>query len=167
LIWPSPYRDTLTINLSASALSVQVKPVLETVNNPALEHFESNPLRDEKVLRAPETTKHIEEDPETGCLNIRTRVDFGHYFYSSCETAIDFTTDQILSIHPNEPASAKSTSWHNVTMQQGLIRTSLESRYEMTCTENHYFIKSLWRAREDGDCFFEKEFDHKIKRNLI
>ncbi|MEJ2255659.1 MAG: CocE/NonD family hydrolase [Woeseiaceae bacterium] len=167
LIWPSPYRDTLTINLSASTLSLPVKPVLETVNNPALEHFDSDSLRDEKVLRAPETRKHLEEDSETGYLNIRTRVDFGHYFYSSCETEIDFTTDQLLSIHPKEPTSAKSTSWQNVTMQQGLIRTSLESRYEMTCTENHYFIKSVWRAWEDEDCIFEKEFDHKIKRNLI
>ena len=100
-------------------------------------------------------------------LNIRTVVDYGHYFYPSRETSIDFTTEQSLDIHPGKPDSASSRAWHNVKMQHGKLKTALHGFYEMTCSEQRFFIRARWRAWADQECVFEKEFDHEIERRLV
>ena len=167
LIWPSPYRDTLSIHLSESRLSLPVKSSLDAISNPALEEFDPGVIPEGKELRPPQTKKSITEDPQTGKSQIKTEIDYGHYFYPSCETEIDFKIDQLVSIHPDDPNSATSTNRHYVKMQQGEIATALESRYEMTCSDSQYFIRAEWRAFEGNECIFNKTFDHKIKRNLI
>lgn len=167
LIWPSPHRDTLTIELSESHLNVPVKPELENVDNPALQCFVSEPLQVETELRPMQTSKRYFEDTQTGTTHIETSIDYGHYFYPSCETGIDFTVEQQLSIHPGKAGSAKSINRHRVKMQQGETSTALECRYEMTCSNSKYFIKAAWFAWESGNCIFKKEFDHEIQRNLI
>lgn len=167
LVWPSPRRSALTIDLAASGLKLPQKPVLEPIDNPALEPFDAEPRSNDRELRPCATRKRVEENPETGRLAISTRVDYGRYFHASCETEIDFVTDQSLSIHPDDPTSATSTSWHHVTMRHGEIETALASRYEMTCSESHFFIKAAWRALEGEECIFEKTFDYEIERNLV
>jgi hypothetical protein len=52
-------------------------------------------------------------------------------------------------------------------MRHGEIETALASRYEMTCSESHFFIKAAWRALEGEECIFEKTFDYEIERNLV
>ena len=83
------------------------------------------------------------------------------------QTGIDFRTEQLLSIRPDDPTSATSTAWHHVKMKQGEIETALASRYEMTCSESRYFIKANWQAWEGEACIFEKSFDFEIQRNLV
>ena len=167
LVWPSPRRSALTVDLAASELKLPVKPVLEPIDNPALQPFDAVPRSNDRELRPCATHKRVEENPETGCLDIRTSVDYGHYFYASCQTGIDFRTEQLLSIRPDDPTSASSTARHQVKMKQGEIETALASRYEMTCSESHYFIKANWQAWEGAACIFEKSFDFEIRRNLV
>lgn len=167
LIWPSPYRDTLTIRLSESRLSLPVKAVLGESVPSSLQAFESGPSQHEKELRTPRTTKSISDDPQTGESIIKTEVDYGRYFYPSCETEVDFRLEQQLRIHPENPNSAVSLTRHDVKMQQGKIATALESRYEMTSSSSEYFIKAVWRAMAGNDCIFEKKFNYEIKRNLV
>jgi hypothetical protein len=167
LVWPSPRRSVLTIDLAASDLKLPLKPVLEPIDNPALEPFDAEPRSNDRELRPCATRKRVEENPETGRLAISTRVDYGRYFHASCETEIDFVTDQSLSIHPDDPTSATSTSWHHVTMRHGEIETALASRYEMTCSASHYFIAATWQAFEGEACIFERTFDLEIERNLL
>jgi len=167
LIWPSPYRDTLSVHLSESRLSLPVKTSFDAIANPALEEFDSGFIEEGKELRPPKTKKSTATESQTGTSQIKTTVDYGHYFYPSSETEIDFKIDQLLSIHPDDPNSAVSTTWHYVKMQQGEIATALESRYEMTCSSGQYFIKAVWRAWESKKCIFKKTFDHRINRNLI
>ncbi len=167
LIWPSPYRDTLTFVLAKSQLKLPIKAELEQVDNSALRPFEADGLPEETELRPPRTTKEYQHDKQTGITHIKTVIDYGHYFYPSCATEIDYLIEQHNSIHPQDPCSAKSINRHEVKMQQGDTHTALESHYEMTCSENRYFIKAVWRAWEGETCIFEKEFDHSIRRHLI
>ncbi len=167
LIWPSPERGTLTIALSSSQFMLPVKPALETVDNPALQPFDGTPMPEEDVLRPPHTSKTVTEDPETGHRLIETSIDYGHCFLHSCATSIDFTVDQRVSIHPDEPCSAISTNCHRVTMQQGETLTRLQAYYEMTCSESRFYIKARWQAWEADACLVEKEFNHAIQRHLL
>ncbi len=167
LIWPSPYRDTLYLQLSESRLSLPCSTSLEKNNNPALTEFDPKELPTGKVLRRGNTKKTIQEDPETGFIKIRTETDYGHHWHRSCDTDIDFTIDQLLSIHPDDPNSAKSETTLQVKMKQGETETALDSHYEMTSSQQHYFIRATWRAWAGGECIFERHFDEKIERKLI
>ncbi len=167
LIWPSPFRDTLCLQLSESWLSLPCSTSLAENNNPALGEFDPEELPASKVLRRGGTQKTIQADPETGFVNIRTETDYGHYWHRSCDTEVDFTIDQLLSIHPDDPNSAKSETALQVKMKQGETETALDSHYEMTSSEQHFFIRASWRAWAGDECIFEKHFDEKIERKLI
>jgi len=167
LIWPSPYKDTLSIQLSESRLCLPHKPSLAENKNPALDEFDAGLISEGTELRAARSEKNILDDSQSTEMLIKTKIDYGRYFYKSCETDIDFITEQILSIHPEDPNSAKSVTILDVKMQQGETNTALKSRYEMTSSDDHYFVKATWQAWEKGSCIFEKNFDEKIKRNLI
>jgi hypothetical protein len=118
-------------------------------------------------LRPGRSKKNILEDPQTGEVKIRTLTDYGHHWHRSCDTSIDFTIDQLQSIHPDDPNSAKSETTLNVKMQQGETETALKGHYEMTSSSQHYFIRARWQALENKNCIFEKSFDEKIRRHLV
>ena len=167
LIWPSPYRDTLSLELSGCRLSLPCSTSLAENNNPALSVYDPGEISKNAELRPGSTKKSILEDSETGELKIRTQTDYGHHWHSSCETGVDFTIDQLLSIYPDDPNSAKSETRLKVKMQQGKTETALQSYWEMTSSDKHYFIHAKWQAWEGDGCVFEKCFDEKIERYLI
>lgn len=164
LIWPSPFKDTLSLELSGCRLGLPCSTSMVENKNPALAAYNRQEVSTDKELRPGQTRKSIQEDTLTGVQKIRTQTDYGHHWYRSCDTSIDFTIDQLLSIHPDDPNSAKSESQLEVKMQQGEIETALHSHYEMTSSSEHYFIRATWQAWEAGQCIFEKHFDEKIRR---
>ena len=167
LIWPSPYKDTLCLELSECHLSLPCSSSVNKNNNPALDEFDQDAISKDVELRPGRSKKSILEDQKTGEVKITTQTDYGHYWHGSCDTGIDFTIDQVLSIHPDDPNSAKSETTLQVKMQQGETETALTGHYEMTSSSQHYFIRARWQARENDRCIFEKCFDEKIRRNLI
>jgi putative CocE/NonD family hydrolase len=167
LIWPSPFKDTLKLELVGSHLSLPCSASNELNSNPALNEFNQEIVSNGKVIRQGSSSKTILDDKTSGELKIRTLTDYGHHWHRSCDTSVDFSIDQLLSIHPDDPDSAKSETTLEVKMQQGELQTALSGFYEMTSTSRHYFIKAKWRTFENDKCIFEKHFDKKIKRDLI
>ena len=167
LIWPSPYRDTLTLELSECHLSLPCSSSINKNSNPALDAFDQDVVSTGMELRPGRSEKHIAEDRHTGEVKISTQTDYGHHWHRSCDTSIDFTIDQLLSIHPDDPSSARSETTLNVKMKQGETETALKSHYEMTSSSQYYFIRAKWQAYENDACIFEKCFDEKIGRKLV
>ena len=167
LIWPSPFKDTLKLELSGCWLDLPCSISLAENHKPALDVFDPGEISTGRELRPGSTNKRILEDPETGEVKIRTKTDYGHHWHESCDTEIDFTIDQVFSIHPDDPNSAKSEATHRVKMRQGKIETALQSHYEMTSSGTHYLVKATWQALEADQCIFERHFEEKIERNLI
>ena len=167
LIWPSPYRDTLYLELSGCHLSLPCSSSIEKNTNPALDEFDQEVVSTGVELRSGSSKKSVVEDQQTGEVKIRTLTDYGQHWHRSCDTSVDFTIDQSMSIHPGDPNSAKSETTLHVKLQQGETETALNSHYEMTSSDQHYFIKATWQAWENDRCIFEKFFDEKIRRNLI
>lgn len=167
LIWPSPYKDTLRLELSECHLSLPCSSSIDNYKNPALDEFDQEDISTGMELRPAHSKKSILKDHQTGEVTIRTLTDYGHLWHRSCDTSVDFTIDQLMSIHPDDPNSAKSETTLKVKMQQGEIATTLKSHYEMTSSSQHYFIRATWQALENDHCIFEKCFDEKIRRNLI
>ena len=167
LIWPSPYQDTLSLELSECHLSLPCSSSIDNYKNPALDEFDQEDISTGTELRPAHSKKSILKDHQTSEVTIRTLTDYGHLWHRSCDTSVDFTIDQSMSIHPDDPNSAKSETTLQVKMQQGEIKTTLKSHYEMTSSSQHYFIRATWQALENERCIFEKCFDEKIRRNLI
>ncbi|MBT8069071.1 MAG: CocE/NonD family hydrolase [Gammaproteobacteria bacterium] len=167
LIWPSPFKDRLYLELSECRLSLPCPASVIENTNPALSDHDPDKLPASLELRPGHTRKTTREDPETGELKIRTETDYGYHWHRSCDTGVDFTINQLLSIHPDEPNSAKSEATLRVKMQQGDTETALRSHYKMTSSSQHYFIRATWQAWEGENCIFEQQFNEKIERNLI
>ena len=167
LIWPSPCQDTLYLELSECHLSLPCSTSINKNSNPALDEFDQEVVSTGVKLRAGSSEKSVVEDQQTGEVKIRTLTDYGHHWHRSCDTRVDFTIDQLLSIHPDDPNSAKSETTLQVKMQQGETETALKGHYEMTSSSQHYFIRARWQALENDLCLFEKCFDEKIRRNLV
>jgi hypothetical protein len=157
----------LTLQLAESRLSLPCSTSHEMNNNPALAEFDPKTLSATRVLRSGRTQKTIKEDPETGIVETRIKTDYGHLWHRSCDTEVDFTIDQRLSIHPDDPNSARSETALKVKMTQGKTKTALNSHYEMTSSQQHYFVRATWQAWADDECIFERKFDEKIERMLI
>ncbi|WNC72743.1 CocE/NonD family hydrolase [Thalassotalea psychrophila] len=164
LIWPTPIKNKLTLALEQCCLMLPNKQHLIPTNNPALADVSGSDLYLGEEIRAGKSTKSIDANQKTGTLLTTTDIDYGCYFHPSCETKIDFTVKQILSIHPNRPNSAKSKSYFNVSMEQGDVITSLKGQYEMTSTVEYYAIRVKWQAYIEKTCVFEKDFDQQIVR---
>ena len=167
LIWPSPFRDTLYLELSQCRLRLPCLPSPGASSNRFLAAFDPAEISNAVVQRAGSTKKWMREDPDTGAMEIRTATDYGRYWHRSCDTQVDFTIDQLLSIHPDDPNSAKSATKLRVKMRQGQIETSLQGEYEMTSSSGHYCVGARWRAWEGDECIFERRFDETIERNLV
>lgn len=167
LIWPSPFNNTLNLELSGCKLSLPCSTSSKTNSSPALDGYSSKVTPNGKELRPGQTKKRILEDPVTGVQTIRTEIDYGHHWHQSCGTSIDFTLDQLLSIHPDDPNSAQSETRLHVKMQQGNVETELQGYYRMTSSQQHYFVHATWLARATGERVFEKSFDEKIERHLV
>lgn len=167
LIWPSPGRDTLSLQLSDCSLRLPLKSSPGVNCNPALEEFVQVKGTAEKELRPESSKKNIFEHEHNGELQIETRVDYGDLYIRSSQTEIDFTLHQLMTIHPDDPNSARSTTELNVIMQQGDTATALKGRFEMTSTDSHFRVVANWQAWQGSDCIFERDFDVAIKRNLV
>lgn len=167
LIWPSPFNDTINLELSGCHLSLPCSPSPVENSNPALEAYEPGEFSSGLELRPGHAKKSILVEPGTGEMKIKTETDYGKHWHRSCDTSVDFTIDQLLSIHPDKPDSAKSETKLRVKMQQGETETALQSHYVMTSSNQHYFVRATWQALEGGRCVFEKRFDEKIRRKLI
>ncbi len=109
----------------------------------------------------------VHKDYQTGISTLETYDDFGRQFFTSSQSEIDFTIHQSLSIHPEDPHSAKNDIHLCVDMGREGWQTSLEARYVMTCDAGHFYIKAHWQACHDKEVIFEKSFDEVIKRHFM
>ena len=122
---------------------------------------------DGQVIRAPSSKRVVHRDYKTGVSTLETVEDFGCQFINSSQSEIDFTIKQSMSIHPQDPLSAKNDLRLSVDMGRDGWRTAIDAHYVMTCDAKYFYIQAHWKACCDDDVIFERSFDETIKRNYM
>lgn len=165
LIWPCGEDATLT--LYPSRCSVTVPLNMSPTPSDLVPDYDSPVTFAGDLLRAPGSKRVVHRDYKTGTHILETYEDFGRQRFASCASEIDFIIEQAMSIHPQDPLSAKNAIHLCVDMGREGWRTGIEADYEMTCDASHFYIKAHWTARVEDKVIFEKSFDETIKRNYM
>ncbi len=165
LIWPCAEDATLTLQPSLCSVNLPIN-LSQTPSN-HIQDYDSEVSFNGHVIRESNSQRVVEKDYKTGVTTLKTLDDFGQQFYTSAQSEIDFAIEQSLSIHPQDPLSAKNEIHLKVEQGHDNWRTGIEARYTMTCDAEHFYIQAQWKASCDGNTIFEKGFDEVIKRNFM
>lgn len=165
LIWPCAEDATLTLYPSQCSVSI---PLNDSPVASELVPSYDKPVRfDGQVMRAPSSKRVVHRDYKTGVSTLETVEDFGCQYFNSSQSEIDFTIEQSMSVHPQDPLSAKNDLRLCVAMGRDGWRTAIEAHYVMTCDAKYFYIQAHWKACCDDDVIFERSFDETIKRNYM
>ncbi len=165
LVWPSAESTRLTVFPQACELIVPTNP---TPQESELVPDYAKPLEaNGEQRRQGDCQRVVHRDYKTGMTHLETNDDFGCWYFNSADTEVDFKVNQTLSIHPDNPLSAKNQLALSVAMGREGWRTGLEGVYTMTCDETYFYVKVQWKATCDGQVVFEKQFDNAILRQYM
>jgi len=169
MLWPSPRPVTLEITTGASRLSLPVRPK-DTASDPM-------PI----ALLKDRVRKRVAADP--GGLRNQTitqtgpdaegRVMLHKMLRDPPETLIDIGTtmsggsDWFMSIKEGDPnSSVWKLEWFS-HLKRGDWDTTLQSTLELTSSADEFRMKESIRALEGDKVVFERQWDNRIKRNLV
>ncbi|MCA0936838.1 CocE/NonD family hydrolase [Vibrio alginolyticus] len=165
LTWPCEHDATLTLNPALCSIDLPLnRKQTPTERVPAYSRAVSF---DGELRRPTDSQRVVHRDYKTGVTTLETFDDFGCTYFNSAQSEIDFDIHQLLSIHPENPHSAKNDIRLRVDMGRDGWRTGIEAQYVMTCDGDNFYIKARWTAKHDDEVIFEKAFDETIKRNFM
>lgn len=165
LTWPSAENMTLSLNPEHSSIHFplnchpEISERVPAYHQPVTFHGEQR--------RPSDSLRIVHRDYKTGITTLETFDDFGCQYFDSSQSEIDFDVHQKLSIHPQDPLSAKNDLRLRVEMGREGWRTGIEAHYVMTCDAENFYIQAQWVAKHEDDVIFEKCFDETIARYFM
>lgn len=165
LIWPCEHDVRLTLDPAKCSIQLPLnRKQTQTNRVPTYDRVVSF---NGEQYRGANSQRVVHRDYKTGITTLETYDDFGCQYFNSSQSEIDFDVHQFLSIHPEDPHSAKNDIRLRVDMGRDGWRTGIEAQYVMTCDANNFYIKAQWTAKHDDEVIFEKVFDETIERNFM
>ncbi|NAZ71668.1 CocE/NonD family hydrolase [Vibrio toranzoniae] len=165
LTWPCEYDATLTLNPAKCSIQLPLnRTQTQTDRVPA---YDRVVIFDGEQRTPTNSQRVVHRDYKTGVTTLETYDDFGCQYFNSSQSEIDFDVHQFLSIHPEDPHSAKNDIRLRVDMGREGWHTGLEAQYVMTCDADNFYVKAHWKAKHDDEVIFTKTFDETIKRNFM
>lgn len=162
-VWPSPRRATVT--LSQGAISIPFRP-LAAGNECAFPEPEAAPAWRTENIRKARSTRTTDRLVD-GTVVLTIFNDFG------CERDLEHGletgswTEEVWSIHPDDPLSARATIRWEQTSQRGDWSVRTETSSEITSDLTHFHIEGFVRAYEGNAILHERGYSDHIERKLI
>jgi putative CocE/NonD family hydrolase len=165
--WPSPVAVTLTLFSGVSSIELPVRgssPLDEGLR--PFDRPEIAPRIETEELKAPSGEYALTKNPLTGTIDVvnresRSRVQLPDGLQmeggggSSC------------SITEGDPLSARYRVDKTVGFTRGAWRTLLVAENELTSDATQLHLNAKVRAFDGDDCFFDREWDFDIPRELL
>ncbi len=166
IVWPSPEAARVTLHLESCRLLL---PCRDAPRDSA--HATPAPPR-AVTDQAGETVR--ERDNKTwrgmggdGTHVLRTFDDFGARRDPHHGLEAGSSVEQIFSIHPGDPLSARAEARWCFTLGRGPWRTRIESENEMTSTARNFNLTRRVRAYENDALVFEREWRQEVPRDCM
>ncbi|HEV7611596.1 MAG TPA: CocE/NonD family hydrolase [Steroidobacteraceae bacterium] len=169
MLWPSPRPVTLQITTGASRLSLPVRP-----KNTESQRMPITLLKDRIRTKIEANPGELKNNTiTTAGPDADGRVMLHKRLRDPAETLADIGTtmsggsDWYLSIKEGDPNSSKwKLEWFS-RLTRGEWDTTLRSTMELTSTAEEFRIKESIHALEADKTVFERQWDHRIKRDLM
>jgi putative CocE/NonD family hydrolase len=169
MLWPSPRPVTLEITTGASRLSLPVRPK-DTGTEPMPIALLQDRIR-AKVEAHPGKLKNntiTTSGPDAdGRVMLHKRLRDPPETLADIGTIMSGGSDWYLSIKEGDPNSSKWTLEWFSRLKRGDWDTTLRSSMELTSTAEEFRIKESIHALEGDKTVFERQWDHRIKRDLM
>ena len=168
IAWPSAHRSTLYIKTGASYLQLPQRKA--DASSEKIAHYKDageqpTPLATTQ-LRAFKQHRSIDTVEETGESVFTISADNGKTRFDDNGVEMGSTALQRYSIHPDNPLSAKAEyEWVWEYGRGKSWNTKTFTRTEISCDDNHFFMKALCIAWENGEEVFRKTWDESYPRD--
>ena len=164
LAWPAPGPASLVLHGGSVEL-----PLINEGRAPVADFPppECAPGANVRYLRPTSNRREFRTDRESGVVTLEITDDFGEIEILNHGMIVSSIAREWLSIHPDEPLSARIRAFWVDTMRRGdwAVRTEAES--EMWSDETEFHLRAQLRAYEGETCIFEREYKEQIARKLL
>jgi len=167
IAWPSPERATITISKDASKIILPTRPIRKS--DTQLVPFsepECAPLLDKTVLRPSEYKWDINRDMLSGVVTQHQWFDEGKAVYNLHNGwTVSSTHDEYMSIHPDDPLSAKlDITWCEL-FERDAWEVSSKTRTIITSTLTHFHVEASLEARQGEELVHSETWSQDFPRN--
>ena len=166
LIWPSPEHVTATVVSGSSTLMLPVRSAVVD-DLPALAPAVTAPPIVMDSLRPPTNVRKYDTDLVTGECIMHINDDFGEYRNPAHGLVSGQQARECYRIHPLDPASCVAHTHWTQTLSRGDWSVRTETMTEMSCDLSNFFVKAHIDAFEGERKVFERDWDKRVKRDLV
>jgi putative CocE/NonD family hydrolase len=164
-LWPAPSPVTLTIGPDAT-VDLPVRRHEGTAPRPFPPADGAEKLR-RTVIRPPHEVRQIQTDVITGTVMSVVELDLGEWRIDDIDLTLTNRSSAILSIHPEEPASAR----HETAWERSLLRGDWTVRTRggmyMTSDPGCFHVTAFVEAYEGNQRLFSRRWNETIPRDNV
>ena len=118
-----------------------------------------------EVLRPGRYNRRITNDLSTGRVCLAITTDSGQTRDTRHGLITDTIAEEIWSIHPDDPLSARAVIDWTQHYSRADLRIEIKTGATMTSDKDSFFLTGYIRAEQNGEQVFEKQFDETIARD--
>ena len=167
IAWPSPERSTLTLGENGMSLMLPVRP--DRSSDQVLKPFEepeaAKPLA-KTVIKEPEYKWRFERDMASEIVTQHQWFDEGTTQYDLHNGwTVSSTHDEQMSVHPNDPLSAKLQIIWTERFERDDWNVSSKTKTVFTSTKTHFNVEAELEAFEGESKKLTKKWTKSFLRN--
>jgi putative CocE/NonD family hydrolase len=169
IAWPAPEKATLTITAGKSTLMLPVRPPSAAdADLRPFEEPESAPPVDKTVHQPPVYAWTLERDMISSAVTQHQWFDEGRFSYNEHDGwTIASTHDEYLSVHPEDPLSAKLDITWTERFERGAWQVSSRTHTVLTSTRTHFHLEASLEARQGDEVVHSQAWTRDFPRRLV
>ena len=167
IAWPSPERSTLTLGENGMSLMLPIRPdrSSDQVLKPYEEPEAAEPLA-KTVIKEPEYKWRFERDMASEIVTQHQWFDEGTTQYDLHNGwTVSSTHDEQMSVHPNDPLSAKLQIIWTERFERDDWNVSSKTKTVFTSTKTHFNVEAELEAFEGESKKLSKKWSKSFLRN--
>jgi putative CocE/NonD family hydrolase len=168
LLWPSPRPVTISVKTGASRLTLPLGPRNpDTRPVPTFESPVGSRLVEHKTVVAPNSSRDITREPDTGVTKYVVRRDPGINWLADTDIVCGSHGEAIFEIGDGDPLTAKHRELVTQVLERGDWRIRVEVETVLTTSEGEFLLSGKLDAYEGDECVWTKNWRHQIARNHL
>lgn len=171
-LWPAPHAATLSLDLARCRFSLPLRHAAQPEPAVAFGPPVRGPLTPTTLLKQGRAQRTATFDGLTGAATYVTVGEGGLFGegvqrFDETGTVLDHTLTRRLTVHADDPLSARATIDQGYEIGRDGWRIRIETRTEMTGDAGHFRLTGTLAAYENGEKVTGRQWDERIARDLL